>query len=248
MSNTKEVSKRQARREQIRRKEQRGRIIGISLISIGAILVAFLFIYPNLKPVGDITTPEARSRTDVKFNSAGKADAPVKIDEYSDFQCPYCRNFTQETEPKLMDTYVKDGTVLFTYHSFGEFIGTESSAAAEAAYCAGDQNKFWEMHDIIFANQNGENIGDYTSRRLTAFAKNIGLDMGTFNSCFTANTYSKLIQQDGVDGQVAGIKATPSFVLSYMVNGEKKTKLIEGAQTFATFEQEIKAALTAMGK
>jgi protein-disulfide isomerase len=248
MSNTKEMSKRQTRREEIRRKETRGRLLGIGLISIGAIFLAFLFIYPNFKPIGDISTAEALTRPNAKFNSAGNPDAPIKIDEYSDFQCPYCRHFYEDTEAKLMDTYVKDGTVYFTYHSFGEFVGAESATSAEAAYCAGDQNKFWEMHDIIFANQTGENVGAYTDRRLTAFAQKIELDMDKFNSCFNGGNYSTLVAQDGKDGLAAGIKATPSFVLSYIVDGVTKTKVLEGAQAFDAFEKEIKAALAEMGK
>jgi len=248
MSSTKDVSKRQARREQIRRKEKRGRLMGIGLITIGAIFVAFLIIYPNFKPVGAISTPESISRPNVKFNAAGNPDAPIKIDEYSDFQCPYCGRFTEDTEPQLMETYVADGTVYFVYHSFGEFIGSESSGAAEAAYCAGDQEKFWEMHDIIFANQAGENAGAFIDRRLIAFAEKLELDMDAFRSCFDGNNYKDLITQDGKDGITAGIKATPSFILSYTVNGEVKTKLVEGAQVFDTFKQEIEAALTEMGK
>lgn len=248
MNNTKDKSKRQVRREQIRRKEQRGRWIGIALISIGAIFVAFLIIYPNVKPVGSISTPESISRPNVKFNAAGNPDAPIKIEEYSDFQCPYCGQFTKATEPQLMETYVADGTVYFVYHTFGEFIGSESSSAAEAAYCAGDQEKFWEMHDIIFANQNGENAGAFTDRKLIAFAEKLGLDMTKFKSCFNGNDYKDLIVQDGKDGLAAGIKATPSFIMSYTVNGEVKTKLIEGAQVYESFKQEIEAALAEMGQ
>lgn len=248
MSNTKETSKRQARREQIRRKEQRSRLFGIGLISLGAILVAFLFIYPNFKPVGAITTPKALSRPNVKNNAAGNPDAPIKLDEYSDFQCPYCRQFFENTEAKLMETFVADGTVYFTYHSFGEFIGSESAGSAEAAYCAGDQGKFWEMHDIIFTNQQGENAGAFVDRRLIAFAENLGLDMNTFKSCFNGGNYKDLIAQDAKDGLAAGVKATPSFVMSYTVNGEIKTKLIEGAQPIDTFKTEIETALAEMGK
>ncbi|MBI3162575.1 MAG: thioredoxin domain-containing protein, partial [Chloroflexi bacterium] len=153
MSNTKDMSKRQARREQMRRKEARGRWMGIGLMVIGAVFVAFLIIYPNFKPVGAVLSAEPVSRPDAKFNAVGNPEAPIKIDEYSDFQCPYCGRFATETEPQLMETYVADGTVYFVYHSFGDFIGPESTAAAEAAYCAGDQEKFWDMHDIIFANQ-----------------------------------------------------------------------------------------------
>jgi protein-disulfide isomerase len=248
MTSTKDVSKRQARREQIRRKEQRNRLIGIGLISIVAIFVAFLIIYPNFKPVGEITMPKAATRPNVDFNAAGNPDAPIRIDEYSDFQCPYCAKFYQDTEAQLMETYVTDGKVYFVYNTFGEFIGPESSAAAEAAYCAGDQGKFWEMHDIIMSNQNGENQGAFADKRLKAFAEKLELDMNKFNTCFGANTYKDTITQDGKDGIAAGVKATPSFVMSYTVNGETKTKLIEGAESFDGFKQQIEAALTEMGQ
>jgi len=248
MNNPKEMSKRQTRRDQIRRKEKRGRLIGIGFISVLAILVAFLIIWPNFKPVGTIVIAPEITRPNVKFNAAGNPDAPIRIDEYSDFQCPYCRQFLEDTEAELMETFVADGTVYFVYNSFGEFIGPESAASAEAAYCAGDQEKFWQMHDIIFANQKGENIGDYTERRLIAFAEKIKLDMSAFKSCFNGNTYKDTIDQDAKDGIAAGIKATPSFVLSYTVNGEAKTRLIEGAQAYDGFKTEIEAALAEIGQ
>lgn len=248
MTNTKESSKRQARREQIRRKEQRGRLIGIGLISIGAIFIAFLIIYPNFKPAAALTTPEAVTRPNVDFNAAGNPDAPIRLDEYSDFQCPYCARFYQTTESQLMDSYVADGTVYFVYNTFGEFIGPESVSTAEAAYCAGDQGKFWEMHDIILSNQNGENQGGFADRRLIQFAETLKLDMDKFNTCFNGNDYKDTIDQDMKDGLAAGVKATPSFVMSYTVNGEVKTKLIEGAQSFDGFKQEFEAALAEMGK
>lgn len=244
----KEVSKRQARREQIRRKEQRTRLLGIGLISIAALFVAFLFIYPNFKPVGEVADAPVIERPDVDFNAVGDPNAPIKIEEYSDFQCPFCRIFFENTEEALLENYVANGTVYFVYHSFGEFIGPESAAAAEAAYCAGDQGKFWEMHDIIFANQTGENVGAYTDRRLVAFAERLQLNMEDFNSCFNANTYKDLIDEDMKNGILAGIEATPSFVMTYTVNGEEKTTIIEGAQTIDVFQQNIEAALAEMGQ
>ncbi len=249
MSSTKEMSKRQMRREQIRRKESRGKWVGISLVSLGAILVAFLFIYPNFKPIGDISTPEPLSRPDAKFNATGNPDAPIKIEEYSDFQCPYCGNFYKNTEAQLIEKFVVPGTVYFVYHSFGEFIGPESASSAEAAYCAGDQNKFWEMHDTIFANQLGENAGAFADRNLTAFAQTIdGLDMGEFNTCFKGGNYSSLVAQDQKDGFAADLKSTPSFLISYTVNGEVKTKKLEGALPISDFEQAISEALAEIGK
>jgi len=245
----KELSKRQARKEQIRRKEQRSRLLGIGLITIGALFVAFLFIYPNLKPIGAVAEAPARTRPDsVNFNAIGDPNAKIRIDEYSDFQCPFCRIFFENTEEALVEKYVADGTVYFEYHSFGAFIGAESGQAAEAAYCAGDQGKFWEMHDIIFANQTGENVGAYTDRRLVAFAEKLELNMTDFNDCFDSSKYADLIDEDMKNGITAGIKATPSFIMTYTVNGEEKTVLIEGAQTIDVFQQNIEAALAEMGQ
>ena len=245
----KELSKRQARKEQIRRKEQRSRLLGIGLITIGALFVAFLFIYPNLKPIGAVADAPARTRLDsIDFNAIGDPNAKIKIEEYSDFQCPFCRIFFENTEKALVEQYVADGTVYFVYHSFGAFIGAESGQAAEAAYCAGDQGKFWEMHDIIFANQTGENVGAYTDRRLVAFAERLELNMTDFNDCFDSSKYADLIDEDMKNGITAGIKATPSFIMTYTVNGEEKTVLIEGAQTIDVFQQNIEAALAEMGQ
>ena len=244
----KEPSKRQVRKEQMRRKEIRSRLIGVGLISVGALFLAFIFIYPNLKPIGDIEAAPQISRENVDFNAVGNPDAPIKIEEYSDFQCPYCRIFFENTEELLLASYVADGTVYFVYRSFGDFIGAESGGAAQAAYCAGDQGKFWEMHDIIFANQTGENVGAYTDRRLAAFAEELDLDMGEFNSCFDSGKYADMVEQDAKDGLLAGIQATPSFVMTYTVNGETKTKIIEGAQPYDSFQAEIEAALAEMGQ
>lgn len=147
-----------------------------------------------------------------------------------------------------MSSLVADGTVYFVYHSFGAFIGAESGQSAEAAYCAGDQGKFWEMHDIIFANQTGENVGAYTDRRLGAFAEKLELNMSDFNDCFSANKYADLIDEDMKNGITAGIQATPSFIMTYTVNGVEKSTLIEGAQTIDVFKQQVEAALAEMGK
>ncbi|MBM4427116.1 MAG: disulfide bond formation protein DsbA [Chloroflexi bacterium] len=248
MNNSKDQSKRQARKEQMRRKEQRSRLLSIGLITVGALLVAFLIIYPSLKPIGEVAAAPEIVRENVDFNSVGDPNAPIKIEEYSDFQCPYCRIFFENTEEALMQSYVANGTVYFVYKSFGSFIGAESGAAAEAAYCAGDQGKFWEMHDIIFANQTGENVGAYTDRRLNAFAEQIELNMDEFSSCFNSNKYADLVEQDSKDGILANIRATPSFVMTYTVNGETVTRVIEGAQPFTAFQEEIEAALAEMGQ
>lgn len=246
--NTKDMSKRQMRREQIRRKEKQSRLLSIVLITVGALFLAFLFIYPNLKPVGEVIVPPDVTRNNADFNTAGDPEAPITITEYSDFQCPYCRIFFENTEALLMEQYVDTGTVYFVYKSVGAFIGAESLAAAEAAYCAGDQGKFWEMHDILFANQTGENVGAFNSRRLEAFADELGLNRTEYDECISSGKYESLTEQDAADATAAGIQATPSFIITYEVNGETQTRVIQGAQTIDVFAQEIEAALAEMGK
>jgi protein-disulfide isomerase len=146
-----------------------------------------------------------------------------------------------------MNTYVADGTVYFVYNSFGDFMGPESVQMIGAAYCAGDQGKFWEMHDVIFSNVHSAQATSL-DRRLVEYAEFLKLDTNTFESCLGDGKYNDLIEQDMEDGTAAGVKATPSFVITYTVNGEVKTKLIEGAYPYATFQQEIEAALAEMGQ
>lgn len=240
---TQQVSKRQMMRDKRAKEAVRNRLISIGLIVAGALFLFFLILWPIVKPVGGFETITPRDLPNVNDNSMGAGDAPVTITEYSDFQCPYCRLFWENTEDALIQEFVETGKVRFVYRSFGAFLGPESGATAEAAYCAGDQGKFWDMHDIIFKNQPGENTGFFTNRLLSAFAESIGLDVGTFNSCMSGNKFAERITQDGIDGINAGIEATPSFILSYVVNGETKTKIIQGAEGIDAFRAEIEAAL-----
>jgi len=230
MSNQSEMSKRQMRREQIRRKEVRGRWIGIGLITIGAIFVAFLIIYPNVRPVAAVATAEPQLYPKADKTAMGDPNAPIRIDVYEDFQCPACLRYTQETEPQIIKNLVETGQVYYVFHNF-PFIddisatvksandGGESDQAANASMCAADQGKFWEMHGTIFANWNGENQGAYANDRLTAFAETVGLDMDAFKACFRANKFMADIQADMNAGDKAGVNGTPSvFVNGVIVN------------------------------
>ena len=220
MNNPKDVSKRQARREQIRRKEQRGRLIGIGLISIGAIFIAFLIIYPNFKPVAEVVAAEPKTYPQADKMALGDPNAPVKIDVYEDFQCPACGNYTRDTEPLIIENLVATGKVYYVFHNYPFLDGAgagnngESDQAANASMCASEQNKFWEMHATIYANWNGENQGAYDDKRLTAFAEKVGLDMDAFNACFEANKYKAEIQADFDGGNAVGVQGTPSIFVN----------------------------------
>jgi protein-disulfide isomerase len=261
MSTDKVISKRQERREHIRRQEQRSRLLTIGLIIAGALFVVLAFIYPQIKPIVDVVTVNADARPNVDRNNMGDPNAPIHVTEYSDFQCPYCEQFFNETEALLVQYYIEPGKVYFTYRSAGNWVSdniargtgaplkTESEDAARAAYCAADQNKFWEMRDALFANNRDvEDQGSFSTRRLTVIAETVaGLDVDTWQDCFDSGKYNDQTDQDLEDAIAAKIEGTPYFVVTYTANGEEKTKILNGAQPFNVFQVELEAILSEIG-
>jgi protein-disulfide isomerase len=255
MSPEKEISKRQLRREEMRRRSQRQRLLTIGFIVLGALLIVAPIVYQMLRPAAAVVAVDPGTHPNANDNSMGDPNAPIRIEEFSDFQCPFCERFHEETEPLLRQYYIDTGKVQFIYRSMGNWVSgnigggkTESQDAALAMYCAGEQNKFWEMHAHLFANVLGEDVGSFTDKRLAAIAEKVeGLDLDQFNSCYDSGKYEDRVQQDMQDGLAANINGTPAFLITYNVNGETKTRLIEGAQPFSVFQQEIEAALGEIG-
>jgi protein-disulfide isomerase len=240
------ITKRQTIKAERAKRQHQQRITTLIAVVVVALVVVGVLIYPTIKtafaPVGSIVKITPQPRPMANFNAMGDPNAPVKITEYSDFQCPYCKRFSDQTEKQIIDTYIVTGKVYFVYVPYGpggNYIGPESKAAAMAAFCAGDQGKFWEYHDILFANHTGENVGDYKDNRLLAFAETLGLDMAKFRSCYSSNQFAKKLQEGITQGQQAGVGGTPYF----LVNGTP----VEGAQPFENFKQVIDAALGASG-
>jgi protein-disulfide isomerase len=124
--------------------------------------------------------------------------------------------------------------VSFVYkHS--AFLGQESIWAAQAAECAADQGKFWEYHDLLFAKQNGENVGTFTKDNLTAYAKELGLDSAKFDPCLKNDETLPRVAADTQEGRSAGVSGTPTF----FING----KPLVGAQPLSVFQSQIDALL-----
>jgi protein-disulfide isomerase len=227
----------------------------IGLITMGAALLVLAFVWPNIQPIAAVEVIDPGTHPNPNDNSMGDPNAPIVVEEFSDFQCPFCERFHEETEPLLRQYYIDMGKVRFVYRSMGNWVSgnigggrTESQDSALAVYCAGEQNKFWEMHAMLFANVRGEDIGSFTARRLKAIAEEVdGLDLNEFNSCYNSGKYEDRVQQDLADATAAGIDGTPGFLITYTVNGETKTRRIDGAQSFSVFQQELEAALNEIG-
>ncbi len=142
----------------------------------------------------------------------GPSTAKVTLDIWEDFQCPACANFTNQIEPVLISRYVVPGQLKITYHDFA-FIGQESQDASSAARCAGQQGKFWEFHDYLFANQNGENQGWFTRARFVAIADKIGLDQAAFQACYDGGSQRQAVTAETQSGSAAGVSSTPTLIL-----------------------------------
>ena len=198
----------------------------------------------------NVVLPPARDHPQADGNKMGDPNAPVKMTEFGDFQCTYCQEYWTDTETQIIDSYVKTGKIQYTYRSAGNWVSAnighgsvESQDAAMAAYCAADQNKFWQMHDALFANVLGEDAGSFTGPRLQAIAQIAGLNMSAFNSCDSSHKYLDQVNQDFKDARTAGIQGTPFFVLTYVVKGQTRTTSVEGAQPYSIFQQTLDATL-----
>ncbi|HEY4494272.1 MAG TPA: thioredoxin domain-containing protein [Candidatus Paceibacterota bacterium] len=169
----------------------------------------------------------------------GNANAPVTVIEYADFQCPFCGRFHQDAEQAVINTYVNTGKVKFVYRDYA-FLGPESGRAAEAARCAGDQGKFWEYHGYLYSHQNGENRGAFSDPNLKSFAKTLGLNTSTFNSCLDSGKHAQEVADSTVEGSKAGVTGTPK---GFILRDGEIVSTIDGAEPSGMVIPKIEAAL-----
>jgi protein-disulfide isomerase len=242
-------SKRQVIREQRIQRQRRNRILTILAIVAVAIIVVGLLVYPSIQaataPVGEIISITPEPRPMAAGTAMGDPDAPVLIEIWEDFQCPACRDYSQNTEPLIAENYVATGDVYYVFRQYpfldDRVPGTESKQAANASMCAAEQERFWDYHDMLFANWDGENRGTFSDKRLVAFAEAINLDMDSFNSCFEANLYRADIDQDRADGTAVGVTGTPSV----FVAGQQLTPGF--VPSYQQVSDAVEAALAASG-
>ena len=164
----------------------------------------------------------------------GDPNAPVTIVEWSDYQCPFCQRFYEQTMPSIEKEYIDTGKVRFVYRDFPLSFHENAQKAAEAAECAGEQGKYYEMYDKLFTEGVSGGVNSFKS-----YAAGLGLDTGEFNQCLDSGKMAAETAKDEKDGQDAGVTGTPAF----MING----KLIVGAQPFSVFKQAIDDELAKLG-
>jgi protein-disulfide isomerase len=165
----------------------------------------------------------------------GQKNAKLTLVEFSEFQCPFCGRHVRETFPQLDKEYIQTGKVKYVWRDLPlETLHKNAFKASEAAHCAGEQGKFWEMHDRLFANQNS-----LEPAMLTAHAQAIGVDAKKFQSCLDSDKYATDIRKDISDANKLGITGTPTTVIGMTQANDPKIKIvrvIRGAQGYNAFK------------
>ena len=163
----------------------------------------------------------------------GNPDASVTIIEFGDYQCRQCYQWYQNTKPALVSDYIDTGKVSFVFIDLA-FLGNDSNKAAQASYCAEDQQMYWQYHDLLYSLQQSQIDGGWAkSQQLKNYAGDLGLDMDLFESCLDSGKYSKRVEYNVQQAYKNGISETPGFLIVTSDNSQQ----IHGAQPFSVFKQ-----------
>ena len=214
--------------------KKKGVILGIIIISVIVGLTASMSSPTNEKFDVDMTRTHGSISTAMGSPILGDPLAPVTIVEFGDYQCHQCYNWFHDTKPIIMRDYIETGKVNLVFVDFA-FLGRDSPKAAQATYCADDQNMYWEYHNSLYTSQESKiDNGWASSERLKAFAFNLNLDMELFNECLDSEKYSKRVQYNSQQARDNGVRGTPGF---FLVDSDFNQKQISGAQPFSVFKK-----------
>lgn len=164
----------------------------------------------------------------------GNPSAPITIVEWGDYQCTYCHLFHDSSLDVIKNEYIKSGKANLVFRDF-PLNGPSSVLAAEATHCAKDQGKFWEYHDEVYRNWNGENTGWVSKDTLVMFAQNVGLDDAQMKSCLDSSKYKQEVLNTYDLGQKIKIDSTPSF----LIIKDGKVVKITGNQPIDVFRKTL---------
>jgi protein-disulfide isomerase len=197
-------------------------------VFVGIIAGMFLAFYPETESESSSLT--VSNLIDGGSPILGNSNAPITILEWGDYQCTFCYKFHQNTLNTIQEDFINTGKVKLIFKDF-PLNGPDSLLAAEAAYCAEDQEKYWQYHDELYKNWGGERTGWVTRESLDNFANTVNLDLNEFNKCLDDHKYQNKVKTIHEFGKEIGIDATPSFLV---FNGEKIIK-IRGNQPLEVF-------------
>jgi protein-disulfide isomerase len=175
---------------------------------------------------------------DAREYSLGRSDAPLTLLEFTDYQCPYCRRFQAEAWPLIKKNYIDTGKLRFVVRDLPLQFHSSALPAAEAAHCAGEQGKFWEMHQALLTGDDPLADGGIDRR-----ATQLGLDLERLHACTRANRYEQAIARNIAAASALNVNGTPAFVIGRMAHGGLEGQLVSGAQPYADFDAAFRQLL-----
>ena len=212
-----------------------GVIIGIIVIAIIAGVAVSLSASSSETVNLDMGRTHGTISTAMGSPILGDPAAPITIVEFGDYQCHQCYNWFHNTKPAIVEDYIETGKANLVFVDLA-FLGRDSPIAAQASYCAEDQEMYWEYHNTLYDFQESKIDGGWAnSERLKAFASSLGLDMDLFNSCLDSEKYSKRIQYNVQQARDHGVRGTPGF----FIVGPDGQEQLGGAQPFSVFKQVL---------
>jgi protein-disulfide isomerase len=189
--------------------------IGIgALLLVGAAFLITFMLRSNNSEFGVVNAPTGQ--TAEGFWYKGDPEAPVKVIKYSDYQCPACRFYFNNLGEIIQRDYIETGRIQFIYHEFPLDVHQHAVTAGEAARCAGDQGSYWQMHDMLFTNQDQWASLNTVRNVFSGYAGQLGLNRADFDACMDNGTHNAAVVAAGAAAAAAGAAATPTF----SVNGQ----------------------------
>ena len=166
----------------------------------------------------------------------GRKDAPLTLVEFSDYQCPFCRAFHTGAFEQIKKEWIDTGKLRLISWDLPLEFHSNAAKAAQAAHCAGEQNKFWEMRNLLIAN-----AAQLEADAILGYARQVPqLDVERFKACIGSNKYSAEIKKAADAANAQGISGTPSFLLGKTNGDQLDGTVIVGAQPYAAFEAQLK--------
>ncbi len=168
----------------------------------------------------------------------GKANAPLVMVEYTDYQCPFCQQFHNTAYTQIKANYIDTGKIRFVSRDFPLDFHENARRGANAARCAAEQGKFWEMRHTMIVN-----ASQLQQDKLATYAANVKMDVAKFQSCLAADKYKAAIDKDIAEGVAAGVNGTPSFVIGRVQDGKLQGVRLVGAMPYEQFDAKIQEML-----
>ncbi|NWJ46390.1 MAG: thioredoxin domain-containing protein [Chloroflexi bacterium] len=215
-----------SKKEAMRQRQLKRRRNQIILVGIGVVVVAIIGIFTIVA----LSTPTsfdklpASSTQDTDYLTLGAANAQVALIEYADVRCPACKQYFDQADSSIRDTFVKTGQIKYIFRNYTVvddiLRDSDSQRGAQAIRCAADQKRGWDFRDSMYANYRGESTGVITDKVLKDLAKALGLNQDQFNSCLDTSKYKQAVADEKTAAKAKGVSGTPTFFLS--INGAEQ--------------------------